>query len=139
MKDLQKAPAKGFRIWIGSVCSSRAGASWAFNPFYIDPDDSGFGRPATVRNSCISTQIVGRLLIHIQRSAIESLSEPPYHRNAARCLRRIWPAASCSLKWPPPEMLAEIVDYVESHYISRLISIGQKALAAKIGMPLEYD
>lgn len=100
----KRPPSKGWGVWIGSYERGNWLAEWISTPLLLLPDKvmaKRSSRQATYYNTKATTQVTGKLLIHVIHSPMPGLV--PRWRFAlpdGGTLFRIWPPASVSIKWP---------------------------------------
>jgi hypothetical protein len=99
-----RAPTRGWAVWIGSFERGNWIPEWVSRPMLIVPDKVAQRRKsylATHFNSNSTTQVLGKLYIHVMHTPMLALikrwrfSFP--HKGA---LFRIWPPVESSIKWP---------------------------------------
>ncbi len=125
-------PQRGWGVWIGSYDRVRWVPEWASRPFLLLPEKIAAKRPsreATYFNSNSTTQVIGKLFIHILRTPMPDVIErwrfPLPDRGA---LFRIWPPAQSSIIWPSRALTDCDADVAASAFAEFVLRVGRKAI-----------
>lgn len=105
MMRIQLPPRRDCFIWIGNyVRGGEWSGCWTVHPFsafHRAADKDKFGEPTTEYNSAATTQIIGKLLIHVVHGPILRLFR---HRGflpaATEKMAMIWPVSGQLVRWP---------------------------------------
>jgi hypothetical protein len=97
-------PPINWAVWIGSYARQNWKAEWVSRPFLLLPTVLAKRRSsphATHFNSHVTTQVIGKLFIHVAHTPMPTFIErwrfaPPQ----GGALFRIWPRPAFSIKWP---------------------------------------
>ena len=133
-------PERGWGVWIGHFVRNSWVPEWVSCPFLLLPDHVISRRlskhEATYFNSCASTQVVGKLFIHVVHSPmprfIARLRFPTPQRGA---LFRIWPPSSTSIKWPSSTLGDRDADSIANAVGSLVLKVGRRRLASDASPP----
>jgi len=108
MMNKQLPPEEDWFVWIGYYERKKWISHWASTPFLVLPEFERGRREdkrATHYNGHISTQIVGKLFIHIMRFPDTAfLADWNFALPDRGLLCRIWPPGSYGIAWPTPVM-----------------------------------
>jgi hypothetical protein len=112
-------PPHGWAVWIGPYLRVNWPTHWGSAPFlYLSPKQEarrGSNVMATYYNSHASTQVIGKLLIHVIRSPAHDFIERwRFTLPESGSLFRIWPPSDFSINWPGQFMNDRDADYVAS-------------------------
>ena len=130
----QLPPARGWGVWIGLWDRSdpKAALSWASTPFLalsVKRAGKRAGMRATFYNSDASTQVIGKLFIHVVHSPVPNLARKfSFNLPSGGTLYRIWPTTNTSVIWPPKGM---------SDWDAHVASVAVHNFAAKAALQQE--
>jgi hypothetical protein len=109
-------PKEGWGVWIGHYKRGNWPAFWVSHPFLILPDRLARKRPdkrATYYNGRVSTQVVGKLFIHIVHSPMPNMIRGMNFDKSpdGGVLYRIWPPVGHSIVWPSAALTDRDADF----------------------------
>ena len=116
LKEMISPPPRGWAVWIGPYLRVKWPTYWGSSPFlYLSPKQEarrGSNLIATFYNSHASTQVIGKLFIHVMRSpAREYIGNWRFILPDGGSLFRIWPPGDVSIIWPGKFMTDRDADY----------------------------
>jgi hypothetical protein len=134
-------PRNGWGVWIGDFesderrhDSERYHPLWEAHPFLLLPprfDQLRLDRVATYYNSQASTQVLGRLFIHVLRSPMPNLI-PRWKFNLPNhgSLFRIWPPTQTSIVWPGKTLTDLDAIVFSNAFMNFMLNIQQRDIPA---------
>jgi hypothetical protein len=127
-------PAKGWSVWIGYFEKTSWIPEWVSRPMLLLPDGvvaKRRSREATYFNSCASTQIIGKLFVHVIHSPHPRLFDRFTFNLPQGALFRIWPPSEVSIKWPAPP-LNDFAAEIASEAVGKMVlEAGRRRLAGE--------
>lgn len=124
-------PARGWGVWIGHFERRHFGPEWVSRPFLLVPENVALSRKndaATYFNSNASTQIVGKLFIHVVHSPMTNfIPRLNFHPPGRGNLFRIWPASQTSIRWPAQALDDRDAAFVTDAIADLLLSIKSRS------------
>jgi len=130
-------PPHGWTVWIGPYLRVNWLPHWASFPFlYLSPKQElrqSSNVRATYYNSHISTQVIGRLFIHVIRSPARDFIERwRFSLPDKGSFFRIWPPSNTSIVWPGQFMTDRDANYVTGALYNFIMDRTSRLLAAEI-------
>jgi hypothetical protein len=111
-----RAPTRGWAVWIGSYERRDWIPEWVSRPMLIVPDKVAQRRKSYVArhfNSNSTTQVLGRLYIHVMHTPMLSLIKRwQFSQPHNGTLFRVWPPVESSIKWPGAPLDDEAADAI---------------------------
>ena len=131
LKTHSLPPKNGWGVWIGSYYRANYRPEWVSRPFLLitkDVRSQVKDETATYYNSCASTQIVGKLFIHVVHSPMpDFIRRLHFHPPERGTLFRIWPDSETSIKWPSRALSDRDADSVSDGIATLLTEIKRKS------------
>ncbi len=113
-----RPPNRGFGVWIGCFERQAWRPQWLSVPMMVLPDRLVKKRPnrmATYYNSSATTQVIGKLFIHVIRFPTRNFVERwQFATPNNGTIFRIWPEPTFSLKFPGRPLDDADADYVSN-------------------------
>jgi hypothetical protein len=132
-------PTIGWGVWIGHYERKNWVPEWISRPFLLLHEKHAAkrsSRNATYFNSNVSTQIIGKLFVHVMHSPMPGLIKrwrfPPPQKGS---LFRIWPQGQFSIKWPSSALTDVDADRISDAFAAFLIECGRPRVAQGIPPP----
>lgn len=130
-------PPHGWAVWIGPYLRGNWLPHWGSSPFlYFSPKQEvrrGSDIRASYYNSHISTQVIGKLYIHVIRSpARDFINRWRFSLPDKGSFFRIWPPSDVSIIWPGQFMTDRDADYVMGALYNFIMDRTAPLLAAGI-------
>jgi hypothetical protein len=96
-------PTKGWAVWIGSLERVEWVPEWVSRPMFLAPErvaNRRVNHNTSHFNSNATTQILGKLYIHVIHVPMPSLIKRWHFPPHKGTLFRVWPPTRTSIKWP---------------------------------------
>lgn len=123
-------PASRWGVWIGYYERKKWVPEWIGRPLSILPEERFAKRSSRVPthfNSNATTQVIGRLFIHVIHTPMPGLIERwRFSLPHGGSLFRIWPAAEYSINWPGQVMTDKDADVAATAFAMRVVETARK-------------
>jgi hypothetical protein len=130
LRLFQRPPDNGWGIWIGYFERKKSEGDWWSRPLLIIPDkqlQKLRTREATHSNSCATTQIIGKLFIHVIHCPMPGIIRRwRWPRQCRGSLFRIWPPSSYSIDWPGTPIIDGEAELIADAFANFALEVGRR-------------
>jgi hypothetical protein len=127
-------PVRGWGVWIGHYIRHKWVPEWVAVPFLLLPNGAVNKLPkrdATYFNSCASTQVIGKLFVHVIHTPMpDYVTIDRFSLPDKGTLFRIWPPAGSSFKWPDRALTEKDADTAADTVAARMREAERREFAS---------